>query len=202
MIDAVIVAVPAATAVIVNVALDAPARIMTGVGTVATAGLLLVSEMLAPPESAAAIKLTVPCPLAPATRLAVVKETPDTAELVIVGATLEPAHCVRAAAAAIVMASERDALARRLMFKEQSLSMCTRAVAAARRLLTKHPVRKHDAIGLDELGAECQRYRGGVGRTYGCLPCPLSSSALTIRSNSQVNTGFAVIVIRSLACSS
>lgn len=201
MSDAVIVAVPAATAVKVNVALDAPTGIVTGVCTVTTAGLLLVSEMLAPPESAAAIKLTVPCPLAPATRLAVVKETPDTAELV--GATLEPAHCVRAAAAAIVMASERDALARRLMFKEQSFSVCTRAVAAARRLFTKYPLlRKHDAIGLDELGAECQRYRGGVGRTYGCLPCPLSSSALTIRSNSQVNTGFAVIVIRSLACSS
>jgi hypothetical protein len=58
--DAVIVVEPAATAATVNVALDEPAGIARGVGTVAAAGLLLASEMLAPPVGAVAVRLTVP----------------------------------------------------------------------------------------------------------------------------------------------
>lgn len=89
-IEAVIVAVPAATAVIVNVALDEPAGIVTGVCTVATAGLLLDSPILAPPVDAAAVRLTVPCPLLPAATLVAFKATADTAAVVVVGAAGEP----------------------------------------------------------------------------------------------------------------
>jgi hypothetical protein len=91
--DAVIVAVPAATAVTVNVALDEPAWIVMGVCTVATAGLLLDSEMLVPPAGAAVVRVTVPCPLLPAATLVAFSATPETAR-VIVGPVgeLGPAH--------------------------------------------------------------------------------------------------------------
>jgi hypothetical protein len=88
--DAVIVAVPAATAARVNVALDEPAGIVTGVCTVATAGLLLDSEILAPPVDATAARLTVPCPLLPAATLVAVNATLDTAGVVVVGMAGEP----------------------------------------------------------------------------------------------------------------
>jgi hypothetical protein len=87
--DAVIIAVPAATAVTVNVTLDEPAGIMTGVCTVATEGLLLDSEILAPPVDAAIVRLTVPCALLPAATLVAFSVTPDTAE-VAVGVVGEP----------------------------------------------------------------------------------------------------------------
>jgi hypothetical protein len=90
---AVIVAVPAATAATVNVTLDAPAWIVRGVCTVATAELLLDSETLAPPVDAAPVRLTVPWPLLPATMLAVLRVTADTVGVVVgtVG-ELEPPH--------------------------------------------------------------------------------------------------------------
>ena len=62
--DAVIVAVPAATPVIVNDTLDDPVGIATGVCTARTAGLLLASATIVP-VGAAAARLTVPCALAP-----------------------------------------------------------------------------------------------------------------------------------------
>ena len=68
-IDAVIVTVPGDTAVIVKVALDDPAGIVTDVGTVAIEGLLLESEILAPPAGADGLRLTVPCPALPAVRV-------------------------------------------------------------------------------------------------------------------------------------
>jgi hypothetical protein len=92
--DAVIVAVPAATAATANVAVAAPAGTMTGVCTVATAGLLLDSEMLTPPVDAAAMRLTVPCTLPPTATLVPFSAIPDTAGLVIVGMVgeLDPPH--------------------------------------------------------------------------------------------------------------
>jgi len=88
--DAVMVAVPAATAAIMNVAFDEPAAMMTGVCTVATAGLLLDSERLAPPVDAAAVRLTVPCPLLPAATLVGFSVTLDTAGLAVAGPVGEP----------------------------------------------------------------------------------------------------------------
>ena len=85
-----IVAVPAATAATVNVTVDAPAWIVTGVCTVATAGLLLEIEILAPPVAAAAVRLTVPWPLLPAATLVAFSVTPDTVGVVTVGVLGEP----------------------------------------------------------------------------------------------------------------
>ena len=92
--EAVMVAVPAATAAITNVALEEPAWIVSAVGTVATAGLLLDSETLTPPVDAAAVRLTVPCPLPPTATLVVFNTTADTAGVMGVGPAgeLEPAH--------------------------------------------------------------------------------------------------------------
>jgi hypothetical protein len=59
---------------------------VTAVGTVATAGLLLDSAMLAPPVDAAAPRLTVPCPLPPAATLVAFKAT----DTVVVGTPGEP----------------------------------------------------------------------------------------------------------------
>ena len=73
------VAVPGATATSVNVALDAPAWIVTGVCTVATAVLLLDSETAVPPVGAATVRLTVPCALLPAATLDTLSATLDTA---------------------------------------------------------------------------------------------------------------------------
>jgi hypothetical protein len=60
LIDAMNVAVPWAIAVMLNDTLDEPTGMVAVVGTVATAGLLLDSAMLAPPASAAAVRVTVP----------------------------------------------------------------------------------------------------------------------------------------------
>jgi hypothetical protein len=88
--DAVIVAVPAATAATVNVTLDEPAWIVTGVCTVAAAGLLLDSEITAPPGDAAAVRLTVPWPVLPAATLVAFSVILDTAADVVVGTAGEP----------------------------------------------------------------------------------------------------------------
>jgi len=89
----VIVAVPAATAVTVNVTLDAPAWMARGVCTVATAELLLDNETLAPPAGAAPVRLTVPWPLLPATMLVVLRVTAEMAGIVVgVVDELEPPH--------------------------------------------------------------------------------------------------------------
>ena len=80
-----IVAVPAATAATVNVMVDAPAWTARGVCTVATAGLLLEIEILAPPIGAAAVRLTVPWTLPPAATLVAFSATADTASVVPVG---------------------------------------------------------------------------------------------------------------------
>jgi hypothetical protein len=88
--EAVIVAVPAATAVIANGAVVEPAWTMTGVCTVATAGLLLDRETLTPPVDAVAVRLTVPWLLLPATTLVAFSATPDTVGPVVVGAVGEP----------------------------------------------------------------------------------------------------------------
>lgn len=77
-----IVAVPAASAVTVNVALDEPAWIVMGVCTVATAGLLLVSVIFVAVD-AAAVRLTVPCPLLPAAMVVAFSAIPDTARTVV-----------------------------------------------------------------------------------------------------------------------
>ena len=81
--DAVIMAVPAALAVTVNVTLDAPDGTMTGVWTVATVVLLLDSEMLEPPVGAGDVRLTVPCTVLPAETTDELKTTPDMASDVV-----------------------------------------------------------------------------------------------------------------------
>ena len=90
--DAAIVAVPADTPVTVNVALDAPATIATVAGTVATAGLLLDSEMITPAAGAAVVIVTVPCPLAPADTVVAASATADTPVVVVGEVELEPPH--------------------------------------------------------------------------------------------------------------
>jgi hypothetical protein len=119
--DAVIVAVPTATAVTVIVALDEPAWTVTGVCTAATAGLLLESEILDPPVGAAAVRLTVPCPVLPAATLVAFSVTPDTAGVVVVGTVgePEPPHCIIASAATTVVASVTNGVARRLILKKK-----------------------------------------------------------------------------------
>ena len=72
------VAVPAFTAVTVNVALVEPAGTITGVWTLATAELLLDTAMLAPPAGAANVSVTVACPLLPAATVAALSVTADT----------------------------------------------------------------------------------------------------------------------------
>ena len=86
---AAIVAVPAETPVTANVALDAPAATSTGVCTVATAGLLVDSAMLEPPAGAAALRLTVACPVPPAGTVAVLSVTLDTVGVPVDGAAGE-----------------------------------------------------------------------------------------------------------------
>ena len=71
---AVIVAVPGATAVTVNVALEDPAGIVTVPGTVATAALLLDNAMLTLPLGAA-LSETVPCVVDPAGTVAALRTT-------------------------------------------------------------------------------------------------------------------------------
>ena len=96
-----ILAVPAATAEIVNVTLDEPSAIVTPVCTVATAGLLLDSEMTMPVD-AAIVRLTVPSTLRPTTTFGAVTtaETPG-----VVGAVVELPHPASRIVATAVAAS-------------------------------------------------------------------------------------------------
>jgi hypothetical protein len=89
--DAVIVDVPGTSAVIVNVALDEPAGIVTDVGTLATTWLLLASETLAPPAGAGALRVTVPCPALPAVRVVAFSVT-ETDMLLVGPVGDEPPH--------------------------------------------------------------------------------------------------------------
>jgi hypothetical protein len=76
----------------VNVAFVAPAATVTLAGTVA-AGLLLVSVTTAPPESAALVRLNVPCDAVPPTTLVGVTDSEES-----VGAAGAPGVTVRTAA--------------------------------------------------------------------------------------------------------
>ena len=102
-----------------NVALDEPAGIMRGVCTVATAGALLVSEMLAPLVGAASVRLTVPCPLAPTATLVMLRATADT--LTVVGAVGEEPHRATRLAAS---SSVANLAARGVTFMGQRYGRC------------------------------------------------------------------------------
>jgi hypothetical protein len=107
--------VPAVTPATANAALEEPASIAIGVCTVATAGSLLVNEILAPPIDAGAVRLTVPCTLLPAATLVAVSATLETLGVVLVGALgeLEPPHCIKAIAAIMIVASVTNDVGRR-----------------------------------------------------------------------------------------
>jgi hypothetical protein len=115
--DAVIVAVPAATAVTLNVALDDPAGIITAVCTVATAGALLVSATLVPLTGAIVVRLTVPSPLPPTWMLVMLKATPDT--VAAVGASGEEPHRMTETAAITSVANLANRAARGLILIRQ-----------------------------------------------------------------------------------
>jgi hypothetical protein len=91
-IVAVTAADPGPTALKVKVALDDPAGMFSVAGTVATAALLLASVTMAPAAGAAALSVTVPCPVVPAMTLADVSVTDATA-VVELGDVVEPPHC-------------------------------------------------------------------------------------------------------------
>ena len=76
--DAVIVAVPAASASTVNVPLEAPEAIVIAFWTVAVMALLLERSTLSPAAGAGAVSVTVPTVVAPAATLVEVSETLDT----------------------------------------------------------------------------------------------------------------------------
>jgi hypothetical protein len=118
--DAVMIAVPAVIAASVNEALDEPAWMVTGVCTVAIEGLLLDKEILAPPVGAAAVRLTVPCPLLPAGRLVAFSATPETAGVVVVAPVGEPLHRIMATVATASVASATSGVVRRLILKGPS----------------------------------------------------------------------------------
>ena len=113
MSDAVIVVVPAATAVTVNVALNEPAGTVTGVCTVATDGLLLDSGIVAPP-GATSVRVTVPCPLPPAGMLVAFSVTLATPTVVGTVGEPEPPHRLTATAATAVIASMTNGVGRRV----------------------------------------------------------------------------------------
>jgi hypothetical protein len=121
--DAVIIAVPAVIAASANEALDEPAWMVTGVCTVAIEGLLLDNETLAPPVGAAAVRLTVPCPLLPAARLVAFSATLETAGVVVVVVVApvgEPLHRIMATVATAIVASAASGVVRGLILKEPS----------------------------------------------------------------------------------
>jgi hypothetical protein len=99
---------------------------MTAVWTVATAGALLVSEMLAPLVDAAAVRLTVPCPLPPTARLVMLRATPDT--LAVVGAVGEAPHRVTRPAAIKMVANLANRVVRRLILISEGPDSTSRAV--------------------------------------------------------------------------
>jgi hypothetical protein len=89
----VIAAVPADTPVTVKLAVDEPPAIIMDDGTAATEGLLLESVTFAPAAGAAAVRLTVPCVLAPTDRLVEFSATLETVTMVVgVVGELDPPH--------------------------------------------------------------------------------------------------------------
>ena len=107
MSDAVTLAVPAPTPVIVNVAVEDPAARLSGDETVSTAGLLLVNAMLAAAVGAA-VRVTVPCAVLPIPIVGTPSVTVDTAGPVgVVGdvGVLELPHPPAATTAAKAMAN-------------------------------------------------------------------------------------------------
>jgi hypothetical protein len=120
--DAVIVIVPVVNADTVNVALDAPAAMVTAGATVATAGLLLDSDTLIPPADAAPVSVTLPCVLPPGDALVAFSATPDTVA-VGVGAVAdpEPLHRINVVVTSRIAASVVSGAAGRLMVKRISL---------------------------------------------------------------------------------
>ena len=102
--------------VIVNVAVEEPAARLSGDETVRTAGLLLVSVMLAAAVGAV-VRVTVPCAVLPIPIVGTLSVTPDTAgPLVGVGdiGVLEPPHPPAATTVdqAIAKTTRRDWLRR------------------------------------------------------------------------------------------
>ena len=114
--DAAIVADPADTVVIENVALVAPAATVTLDGTVATAVLLLDSDTAAPPVGAPAESVTVPTAAVPTVTLAALRPTVVTVGVVDVGVgvgALElPPHCTMDRTAATAATASRVAFTR------------------------------------------------------------------------------------------
>jgi len=115
-IDALMAAVPGASAAIVKVVLDDPAATVTDPGTVATAVLLLVSATVAPPVGAAALSVTVPCSLPPAARLGALNETADMPVVVVDGDVEEPPHCTVLRSAATAAAHVIEGGTRQVMY--------------------------------------------------------------------------------------
>ena len=85
---------PLPTAVTVNEALEEPAAIVTGVCTVATAGLLLVKATFAPPVGAAAASVTLPWVVDPDTMVDELRVTLAMVALLFDGVVgeVEPEH--------------------------------------------------------------------------------------------------------------
>jgi hypothetical protein len=106
--EAVTLAAPAATPVIVNVAVDDPAGIVIGDCTLATAGLLLVSVTLAAVVGAA-VTVTVPCATLPMPIVDALSATPDIDGPVVVGelGELEPPHLAADTAASTIKETAR-----------------------------------------------------------------------------------------------
>ena len=91
-IDAVMTAVPGATAATANVALDDPAGIVSVAGTLATAALLLASEGSCLPPAPRPTRVTVPCTLPPAAMLLALSATAVMPVDVDVAAVDDPPH--------------------------------------------------------------------------------------------------------------
>jgi hypothetical protein len=87
-VDAEMLAVPAATPVTVNVAVDAPAGTVTGDATVATDALLLVRVTLTAAAGADA-SVTMPCVVPPIPMVDAPRVTVDTLTPLVVGAVVE-----------------------------------------------------------------------------------------------------------------
>jgi len=106
--EAVTLAVPAATPVMVNAAVEAPTGIVTDDGTLATAGLLLVSVTLAAVVVVAATA-TVPCATPPTPIVDALSVTPDIAGPVVVGelGELELPHLAADTAASTIKGRAR-----------------------------------------------------------------------------------------------
>jgi hypothetical protein len=91
-IDAVMEAVPGATATTMKPMVVEPAGTVAVAGTEATAALLLASEMVEPPAGAAALNVMVPVPLPPTVTLVALSETAEIAVVGVGDVDDEPPH--------------------------------------------------------------------------------------------------------------